>query len=43
LWIFCVFYETVPQTSHKNINQGIFENVLKNTEKIHQPYRRLWG
>ncbi len=26
-------YETVAQTSH--INQGIFENVLKNTEKIH--------
>jgi hypothetical protein len=29
------FYETVAQTSHKNINQGIFENVIKNTEKIH--------
>jgi hypothetical protein len=29
------YYETVAQTSHKNINQGIFENILKNTEKIH--------
>jgi hypothetical protein len=27
------FYETVAQTSHKNINKGIFENILKNTEK----------
>jgi hypothetical protein len=27
------FYETVAQTSHKNINQGIFENILKNREK----------
>jgi hypothetical protein len=27
------FYETEALTSHKNINQGIFENILKNTEK----------
>ncbi len=27
------FYETLGQTSHRNINQGIFENILKNTEK----------
>jgi hypothetical protein len=43
LYIFCVFFETEAQTSHKNINQGIFENILKNTEKIDYPYRRLWG
>jgi hypothetical protein len=29
------FYETVTQTSHKNINQGIFENNLKNIEQMH--------
>jgi hypothetical protein len=27
------FYETVAQSSHKTINQGIFENNLRNTEK----------
>jgi hypothetical protein len=27
------FHETVAQTSHENINEGIFENVLKNKEK----------
>ncbi len=26
-------YETVAQTYHKNVNQGIFENILKNAEK----------
>jgi hypothetical protein len=36
-------YETVAQISQININQVIFENILKNTEKIHYPYRRLWG
>jgi hypothetical protein len=29
------FYETVAQSSHNNINQGIFENNMKNIEKIH--------
>jgi hypothetical protein len=29
------YYETVAQTSHININQGILENILKNTEKNH--------
>ncbi len=29
------FYETIAQTSQENINQGIFENNLKNAEKIH--------
>jgi hypothetical protein len=37
------FYEAVAQKSHKNMNQGIFEHILKNTEKFHQPYRRQWG
>jgi hypothetical protein len=27
------FYETVAETFLKNINQGIFENILKNTDK----------
>jgi hypothetical protein len=27
-----LFYEAV---AHKNINEGIFENILKNTEKNH--------
>jgi hypothetical protein len=26
-------YETVAETSHKKINQGIFEKNLKNAEK----------
>ncbi len=29
------FYDTVAQTSYKNMNQGIFGNIVKNTEKIH--------
>jgi hypothetical protein len=37
------FYETVAQTSHKNINQGIFENILKKYRKKSISHLDVYG